>query len=197
VIAIIAVLAAILFRVFAQTACISNERQLGLSASMYMADNDGAMFHHHEDWVLDDGSLTLQLPPTVDQCVGGGFGNSQAEKPWAVFFYPYSKSRMVSFCPGDGSKRSQKLATDIIDYNGGTEESGAECTVAPEGENCVAAQNSETMWSYLLNSVFTHKSCRYALEGVLSETPKDFLTQEATSTTCPKTTMTLGPARPL
>jgi prepilin-type processing-associated H-X9-DG protein len=24
------------------------------------------------------------------------------------------------------------------------------------------------MWSYLLNSIFTHKSCRYAMEGVLS-----------------------------
>ena len=24
------------------------------------------------------------------------------------------------------------------------------------------------MWSYLLNSIFTHKSCRYALEGAIS-----------------------------
>ncbi len=24
------------------------------------------------------------------------------------------------------------------------------------------------MWNYLLNSIFTHKSCRYAKEGVLN-----------------------------
>jgi prepilin-type N-terminal cleavage/methylation domain-containing protein/prepilin-type processing-associated H-X9-DG protein len=176
VIAIIAILAAILFPVFAQAkaaakkvGCLTNERQLGLSATLYMGDNDGAMFHHHEDWVLDDGSLTVNLPATVDQCEGGGFGNSQAEKPWAIFFYPYSKSRFVSFCPHDDSKKSSQLSTDIVGYNGGTEESGAECTVAPNGENCLAAQRGETMWSYLLNSVFTHKSCRYALEGVLPD----------------------------
>jgi prepilin-type N-terminal cleavage/methylation domain-containing protein/prepilin-type processing-associated H-X9-DG protein len=175
VIAIIAILAAILFPVFAQAkaaakkaGCLSNERQLGLSATMYMTDNDGAMFHHHEDWVLDDGSLIQELPSNINDCVGGGFGNSQAEKPWAVFFYPYSKSRNITFCPHDDTTKSEKLATDIIAYNGGTDESGTECDVSPTGENCLASQKNQTMWSYLLNSVFTHKSCRYALEGVLN-----------------------------
>ena len=60
VIAIIAILAAILFPVFAQAKtaakkaqCLTQERQLGLAATMYMGDNEGAMYHHHEDWVLD------------------------------------------------------------------------------------------------------------------------------------------------
>lgn len=174
VIAIVAILAAILFPVFAsaresarQSACLSNMRQIALAATMYMQDNDGALFHHHEDWVLDDGSLTENLPTTVQGCEGGGFGNSQAEKPWAVFFQPYLKSREVGFCPSDPTPRSKRLATDMIRYNGDTQIIGQECAVAPAGEQCVAMQQNLTMWSYLLNSVFTHKSCRYAMEGVL------------------------------
>lgn len=175
VIAIIAVLAAILFPVFAQAkaaakkaACLSNEKQLGMAATMYMTDNDGALFHHHEDWVLDDGSLITNLPTSVSQCTGGGFGNSQAEKPWAIFFYPYSKSRQISFCPTDGTTKSNKISTEIVGYNGGATESGSECSVAPTSENCLASLNNQTMWSYLLNSVFTHKSCRYALENAIT-----------------------------
>jgi prepilin-type N-terminal cleavage/methylation domain-containing protein/prepilin-type processing-associated H-X9-DG protein len=135
VIAIIAILAAILFPVFSQArakarqiSCLSNQRQLGVAARMYMTDNDGQLFHHHEEWVLDDGSTVLQLPATLEGCVGGGFGNSHAEKPWLEALSPYLKNTNIAHCPE-----------------------------APVGE------------SYLLNSVFTHKSCRYALEGVLGD----------------------------
>lgn len=175
VIAIIAVLAAILFPVFAQakaaakkTACLSGQKQLAMGAQLYMADNDGALFHHHEDWVLDDGSLATELPPTIEGCAGGGFGNSQAEKPWAIFFQPYLKNRQVLFCPHDSANRSKVLSTNIFDYNGAVEEAGTECDVAPTSENCIASQQGLAMWSYLLNSVFTHKSCTYALDGALS-----------------------------
>lgn len=135
VIAIIAVLAAILFPVFSQArakarqlSCLSNQRQLGMAARMYMTDNDGSLFHHHEEWVLDDGSTVQQLPQSIDSCVGGGFGNSHAEAPWLGALTPYLKSTQVTQCPE-----------------------------APTGQ------------SYLLNSIFTHKSCRYALEGVLGD----------------------------
>ena len=175
VIAIIAILAAILFPVFAQakaaakkTACLSNEKQLGMAATMYMGDNDGALFHHHEQWVLDDGSLREDLPATIDGCVSDGFGNSQAEKPWAIFFYPYTKNRQLLFCPEDGAPKSKNLTTDILAYNGGVSEAEAECDVAPNGEQCLAEKGHLGMWSYLLNSIFTHKSCRYAVEGALS-----------------------------
>ena len=175
VIAIIAILAAILFPVFAQakaaakkTACLSNEKQLGTATYLYTSDNDGALYHHHEQWVLDDGTLTENLPSTSAGCAGGGFGNSQAEKPWAIFFQPYMKSREMLFCPDDGTARSKHLTTNIQDYNGGATESGSECSVSPSGENCLAEKGNLAMWSYLLNSIFTHKSCRYAIEGVLS-----------------------------
>lgn len=175
VIAIIAILAAVLFPVFARaksaakkTACLSNEKQLGLAAQMYMGDNDGALYHHHEQWVLDDGTLVNDLPGNVSGCVGGGSGNSQAEKPWAIFFQPYLKSRQMLFCPEDGVSHSRHLADDIQDYNGGISEIGDECSVAPGGEQCLAEQGNLNLWSYSLNSIFTHKSCRYALEGALS-----------------------------
>lgn len=174
VIAIIAILAAILFPVFAQAkeaakkaACLSNENQIGLAAHMYMDDNDGALYHHHELWVLDDGTLIANLPSNVSGCVGGGDGNSQAEKPWAIFFQPYLKNRQALFCPSDNTPKSKILTTNIQAYNGGVAAIGTECAVDPQGELCQAEQQNLTLWSYALNSIFTHKSCRYAVEGVL------------------------------
>ena len=175
VIAVIAILAAILFPVFAQarekarqTACLSNEKQLGMAARMYMEDFDGALYHHHEGWVLDDGTQLDNLPATLDGCTGGGVGNSNAEKPWAIFFQPYLKSRQMLFCPSDTEPHSKVLASTILGYNGGIQEIGTECSAAPSGEQCVAENQHTAMWSYLLNSVFTHKSCRYAIDGSLS-----------------------------
>ena len=174
VIAIISVLAAILFPVFAkarekarQAACESNMRQIGMAAHMYMDDNDGALYHHHEDYVLDDGTQVHTLPSNVSGCVGGGNGNSNAEKPWAIFFQPYLKSRDVIYCPDDPAPHSQDQAGNIQDYNGGITVLGQECSAAPNGEQCQAEMHHWAMWSYLLDSVFTHKSCRYVMEGVL------------------------------
>ncbi len=176
VIAIIAILAAILFPVFQsvrenarRTACLSNLQQIGLAANQYMNDNDGALYHHHEDYVLDDGTQTPTLPGDVSGCVGGGDGNSNAEKPWAIFFQPYLASRDVIYCPDDPAPHSQEQATNIIAYNGGIAVLGQECSAAPNGEQCQAeaANHRWAMWSYLLNSIFTHKSCRYVKEGVL------------------------------
>jgi prepilin-type N-terminal cleavage/methylation domain-containing protein/prepilin-type processing-associated H-X9-DG protein len=173
VIAVIAILAAILFPVFAQarekarqTSCLSNHRQLGLAATMYMEDWDGEMFHHHEGWVLDDGTQLDTLPASVDDCAGGGVGNSHAEKPWTIFFQPYLKNRQIGFCPSDPTPRSRFLATNLLDYNGGIESTEQEPPV--NSELAIAEREHRTITSYLLNSIFSHKSCRYAKEGVLS-----------------------------
>lgn len=174
VIAIIAILAAILFPVFSQgrekarqASCLSNERQIGFGARMYMEDYDGALYHHHEGFVLDDGTQLDSLPASIDGCKGGGKGNSNAEKPWAIFFQPYIKNRQLMFCPSDSGSKSQHQVNNILDYNGGITVIGSECTASPNGEQCLAEQNHWTMWSYVLNSIFTHKSCRYAMEGTL------------------------------
>ena len=173
--AIVAILAAILFPVFAQaraaakrSACLANTRQLAMAAQGYMADHDGALFRHHDDWVLDDGTLTGELPANPDDCAGGGFGNSQAEKPWAILLYPYSLSREIAFCPSDAARRTERRATSLAAYNGDSETVGDACLASPDGELCRAEATGGTMWSYLLNSIFTHRSCRYAAEGVLS-----------------------------
>jgi hypothetical protein len=59
------------------------------------------------------------LPPDLSGVIGGGMGNSQAEKPWVIFFQPYLQSRQVGFCPTDRTPRSQVLARDLNGYNGG------------------------------------------------------------------------------
>src|SRR2546422_10744345 len=58
-------------------ACLSNLRQVALAARLYMDENDGGLFHHHEGWVLDDGTQVDTLPPTPADCAGGGAGHSQ------------------------------------------------------------------------------------------------------------------------
>ncbi len=173
VIAIIAILASFLLPALSRAkekgqraACFSNLRQVALSARLYMDDNNGSMFHHHEGWVLDDGTQTDTLPSSPAACAGGGNGNSQAEKPWVIFFYPYLKNRIAAFCPSDQTPRSRYLATDLNGYNGGIATTGQ----APpaNSEQAIAQSEHLTIESYLLDSIFTHKSARYACEGVLS-----------------------------
>lgn len=95
VIAIVAILAGLLLPALAkakdkgrQAFCFSNERQLALVAQLYMSDNNGGLFYHHDGWVLDDGSQVDTLPSSLSGVVGGGFGNSQAEKPWVIILQP-------------------------------------------------------------------------------------------------------------
>ena len=172
VIAIIAILAALLLPALArakekgrQAACFSNMRQVALAARLYMTDYNGGLFHHHEGWVLDDGTQVDTLPSDPSGLAGGGMGNSQAEKPWAIFFQPYMASRQPGFCPSDRTPRSQFLARDLGAYNGGITSTSQD--PPPGSELALAEAQGLTVESYLLDSIFTHKSARYALEGAL------------------------------
>ena len=182
VIAVIAILAAMLLPALArakdrarQASCFCNLRQIAVAAHLYMDDYNGGLFHHHEGWVLDDGSQVPTLPSSLSGVTGGGMGNSQAEKPWIIFFQPYLQSRQVGFCPSDQSPRSKTLARDLNGYNGAI----ASTSQAPpaDSELAIALAQGLSVENYLLNSIFTHKSARYALEGALS----GFATESAIS----------------
>jgi prepilin-type N-terminal cleavage/methylation domain-containing protein len=173
VIAIIALLAALFLPALAkakekgrEAACSSNMRQIALGARLYMDDNNGGLFHHHEGWVLGDGTQEDNLPSTVGGCAGGGTGNSQAEKPWSILLLPYFQSRLVGFCPSDRTPRSQLVTTDLLRYNGAITSTSQ--TPPPTTELAIAQANHLTITSYLLDSIFTHRSCRYAMEGALN-----------------------------
>jgi prepilin-type N-terminal cleavage/methylation domain-containing protein/prepilin-type processing-associated H-X9-DG protein len=173
VIAIIAVLMGLLLPAIGgarnaarASACLSNQRQLGTAARMYMDDHRGGMFHHHEGWVLDDGTQVDQLPAGIGGVEGGGIGNSQAEKPWIIFFMPYLESRGVGFCPSDATEKSTKQALTLEEFNGAIESTDA--PLPADSDLAIAEENHQTTVSYLLNSVYTHKSARFALERALT-----------------------------
>jgi prepilin-type N-terminal cleavage/methylation domain-containing protein/prepilin-type processing-associated H-X9-DG protein len=173
VMAIIGVLAAMLLPAVARArdqgrriSCLSNLREIATAAGLYMDDYNGGLFHHHEGWVLDDGSQVDTLPPSLSDVGGGGMGTSQAEKPWVIFFQPYLHSRQVAFCPSDLSPRPQFLASTLDGYNGGI--TSTTQSPPPNSELAQAQAGNLAMESYALNSVFTHKSARYALEGLLN-----------------------------
>jgi prepilin-type N-terminal cleavage/methylation domain-containing protein/prepilin-type processing-associated H-X9-DG protein len=172
VIAIIGILAGLLLPALArakekarQVGCFSNLRQVALAARLYMGDYNGGLFHHHEGWVLDDGSQVDTLPTDPSGLLGGGMGNSQAEKPWVIFFQPYLQNRQAGFCPSDLTARSIKLARDLNGYNGGI--TSLTQPPPPDSELALALAQRLSVENYLLNSIFTHKSARYALEGAL------------------------------
>jgi prepilin-type N-terminal cleavage/methylation domain-containing protein/prepilin-type processing-associated H-X9-DG protein len=173
VIAIIAILAALLLPALArakekaqQASCFSNLRQVALAARLYMGDYDGGLFHHHEGWVLDDGTQVNTLPPDLSALSGGVMGSSQAEKPWIIFFQPYLQSRRVGFCPSDRTPRPSVLARDLNGYNGSITTTSQ--PPPPNSELGIALTQRLSIESYLLDSIFTHKSARYALEGALN-----------------------------
>jgi len=83
-----------------------------------------------------DGTQTDTLPSGPSGCAGGGTRNSQAEKPWVIFFYPYLKNRNAAFCPSDRTPRSRFLATDLNGYNGGITSTSQ--TPPPNSEQAIA-----------------------------------------------------------
>jgi prepilin-type processing-associated H-X9-DG protein len=143
VIAVIAIVAAILFPVFTQarekarqTSCLSNLHQVGLAIHLYMQDNDGACFQ--------------QYPFDADVQANGNAIERATEMPWTVLFHPYVRSHAVYFCPSDPAGRPTTHAADLLTYDQLEE---------PELE--VAAPGTLAAESYLLNSVLTHRTRQY------------------------------------
>ena len=115
-IAIISILAAILFPVFAQArekarsiACLSNMKQIGLGVQMYIQDNDDRIFFRRTTQAGDEraGILTPKASPNYNQLA------------WWNQIMPYIKSNNVFQCPSDSSP------TMSLDANGDPGATGA------------------------------------------------------------------------
>jgi prepilin-type processing-associated H-X9-DG protein len=107
VIAIIAILAAILFPVFAKareramlTTCISNNKQLGTAFMMYTDDSNGRL----PFWIF------LGLKPSDAAFAKQNLNDST----WDVVLYPYVKTKQSYTCPSSKSQYAKAGSTNPI-----------------------------------------------------------------------------------
>jgi prepilin-type N-terminal cleavage/methylation domain-containing protein/prepilin-type processing-associated H-X9-DG protein len=119
VIAIIAILAAILFPVFAQArekaraiTCLSNTKQLGLGAYMYMQDYDEVVL-----------PLNIQYPDSELGIQPAGLpeaGNvRQWRRRWQYIIQPYVKNHGILVCSSDSSRyNGSDWADDVENIRG-------------------------------------------------------------------------------
>ena len=110
VLALIALLAAILFPVFAQarekarqTTCLSNQKQIGTSVGLYLQDYDERLFVFASKSNPSESHTGLILTKEKDV----------AASRWWNVLYPYLKNRQALVCPGDD------LPTPSEDINDG------------------------------------------------------------------------------
>jgi len=106
VIAIIAILAAILFPVFQKvrenarrSACLSNEKQLGLAFIQYTQDADE--------------KFPIGRPGLSSACAGG----DSSGQAWAFQIYPFVKSTGVYICPDDSTAQTYGLVSYAMNRN--------------------------------------------------------------------------------
>jgi prepilin-type processing-associated H-X9-DG protein len=90
----------------------------------------------------------------------------KAPPPRAHRPYSYARKNHNPPLASGLEHRSRLLATDLMGYNGGITSTSQ--TPPPNSEQAIAQSDHLTIESYLLDSIFTHKSARYAVEGVLS-----------------------------
>ena len=106
VIAIISVLAAILFPIFQSvrenaraTACLSNEKQIGLAVTQYLQDNDETLY----PFVTFDYSALPTITAQEDSRLGVSDLNPATAYPllWYNALQPYARSTAILACPDD------------------------------------------------------------------------------------------------
>lgn len=124
VIAIIAILAAILFPVFAsarekarQTSCLSNMKQVGTSAMMYVQDYDETFPCQVWGNAYDDDSGSRKYTNVLGQAnyAGGAVGNEWGGTPaWQLD--PYIKNKQVWICPSKQRGAPDPSLTGFVSY---------------------------------------------------------------------------------
>jgi prepilin-type N-terminal cleavage/methylation domain-containing protein/prepilin-type processing-associated H-X9-DG protein len=120
VVAIIAVLAAILFPVFARArenarraSCMSNLKQLGLGMMQYTQDYDEKYPQAYYTGL--DPQTDTSLPGKIYYTNPGGSNPTSYYKNWMDFTYPYVKSVQLYVCPSATS--APTLPTPSYGYN--------------------------------------------------------------------------------
>jgi prepilin-type processing-associated H-X9-DG protein len=106
VIAIIALLAAILFPVLARirenarrASCQSNLKQMGLAVAQYLQDNDNR-------YPYVDYNIPNPIPTQYKRFIQGHSGN-QTEVYWEEFLQPYVNNYQIFYCPSDNYRGYQ------------------------------------------------------------------------------------------
>ncbi len=139
VIAIIAILAAILFPVFAQarekarqTACLSNQKQIGNALMMYTQDYDETFPTHSRgsgDWIVTDyNNETLAA--------------SNGRYAWMLIIQPYLKNTQVYSCPDaqDNTTSAPPTAISRASYYGNGVIFGKAIAVVPNPASIIWVQ---------------------------------------------------------
>jgi prepilin-type N-terminal cleavage/methylation domain-containing protein len=151
VIAIIAILAALLLPALStakakgqRVGCINNLRQLGISAQMYAADNDGKLVENLPEgqgtnsWVL--GNLKLQGQATNQILIRQGK------------LFPYASHVAIYHCPADSSTSNGAPRARSYSMNGWMGSRYMETEMSGKGyrtfvrENEIAAAGPATLW---------------------------------------------------
>ena len=138
VIAIIAILAAILFPVFQSvreraraTACLSNQKQIGLASMMYSEDNDEALLNYYYE----------EFKKTPNQ----GY--------WPNRLYPYLSTRAVVICPS--RVKLPDAATQIADDQAGLTGYGLAYPFPGSGYFSMPQFQSPAQHIYLMDGIGT------------------------------------------
>lgn len=118
VIAIICIIAAILFPVFAsardkarQSSCLSNMKQIGLAMLAYADDND-EVYPRSDTWVPGVRACPLPGEPGTAK---GTYCQEINHYKWWYWLYPYTKTSQVFFCPSRMPDRNDGRDSANID----------------------------------------------------------------------------------
>jgi prepilin-type N-terminal cleavage/methylation domain-containing protein/prepilin-type processing-associated H-X9-DG protein len=120
VVAILAVLAGLLFPVLAQArararqaTCLSNVRQIGTAFALYAQDFDERLPDFHAD--LGSAANALHLPYWHDRfCCGLLLAPGQSS--FVTLLVPYLRTSAVTFCPADTKKAPEGRSVTSYEY---------------------------------------------------------------------------------
>jgi len=136
VIAIISILAGILFPVFARarenarrTNCLSNMKQIGLAAMMYVSDHDGfyaLSYPRAAGMPIEDTNPSHPSGSFKVSITTGGNTYQGHYRTWMDLIFPYMKSAQIFVCPSAVSERVQQ-GDPTYGYNAAFSGTGSDC----------------------------------------------------------------------